>query len=137
MNAAKVMLTGGLDHCPEATNKASVIDEEHLSRMTLADPSLEREVLQIYVRQSAIMLGRMTSGDPATVAAAAHTLNGSARGIGAWRVAKAAEQLEQASNAGGEPMLSEALTELKAASLEAGAAVAARLGNPQARQALP
>lgn len=133
MTAAKLTLANGLDSRTGAIGKAPVLDEEHLSRMTLGDRHLEREVLQIYVRQSAIMLGRMASGDPARVAAAAHTLNGSARGIGAWRVAKAAEHLEQASNAGHEPTLSEALTELKAASLEAGAAVAARLDDPSAR----
>ena len=137
MNAAKVTLNDCLDGGPEASAKTSAIDQEHLSRMTLGDRRLEREVLQIYVRQSAIMLGRMASGDPATVAAAAHTICGSARGIGAWRVAKAAEHLEQASNGGSDSTLNEALTELKAANLEAGVAVAARLGDQSARQPLP
>jgi HPt (histidine-containing phosphotransfer) domain-containing protein len=131
MNSASATFTNGSDG--RAVDKTPVIDEEHLSRMTLGDRRLEREVLQIYVRQSAIMLGRMASGDPATLAVAAHTLNGSARGIGAWRVAKAAERLEQANHEGSEETLSEALTELKAASLEASAAVAARLCNPLVR----
>jgi HPt (histidine-containing phosphotransfer) domain-containing protein len=113
--------------------KPSVIDEEHLHRMTLGDRRLEREVLQIYVRQSAIMLGRMAGEGAAALAVAAHTLSGSARGIGAWRVAQAAERLERASKGGDEEMLSEALAELKAASLEASAAVAARLGVSPAR----
>lgn len=137
MNAARVTLNDGFDGGSEATGKASVLDEEHLSRMTLGDRCLEREVLQIYVRQSAIMLCRMASADAGTVAAAAHTICGSARGIGAWRVAKAAEQLEQASSGGSESTLDEALTELKAASLEASVAVAARLGDQSARQPLP
>jgi HPt (histidine-containing phosphotransfer) domain-containing protein len=116
-----------------AINKPLVIDEEHLRRMTLGDSRLEQEVLRIYVRQSALMLGRMASGEPAALAAAAHTLNGSASGIGAWRVAKAAERLERAVNEGSEAALGEALTELKAASLEASAAIVARLGNSSAR----
>ena len=65
-------------------------------------------------------------------AAAAHTLKGSARGIGAWRVARAAELLEQAAGgvAGEDGRgldLAEAIAELKAASLEAGAAIGTRL----------
>jgi HPt (histidine-containing phosphotransfer) domain-containing protein len=69
-------------------------------------------------------------------AAAAHTLKGSARGIGAWRVARAAELLEQAAEEdGGEDAsphdpgrdLADAIDELKAASLEAGAAIGGRL----------
>ena len=63
-------------------------------------------------------------------AAAAHTLTGSARGIGAWRVARAAEQLERASGEGSDGKFSEAIAELKAASLEASAAIGARLSDP-------
>jgi HPt (histidine-containing phosphotransfer) domain-containing protein len=64
--------------------------------MTLGDRRLEREVLEIFVRQTTIMLNRIVGAEPALAAAAAHTLKGSARGIGAWRVARAAELLEQA-----------------------------------------
>src|SRR5579863_911527 len=74
----------------------AVIDEDHLGRMTLGDRQLEREVLEIFVRQTVIMLERIAGADPALAAATAHTLMGSARGIGAWRVAQAAERLEQA-----------------------------------------
>jgi HPt (histidine-containing phosphotransfer) domain-containing protein len=106
----------------------STIDEAHLERMTLGDRRLEREVLQIFVRQSAIMIGRVANAGPAA-AAAAHTLIGSARGIGAWRVARAAERLERAigASAGAKDELDEAIAELKAAVLEASAAIGARL----------
>ncbi len=106
------------------------IDEKHLERMTLGDRCLEREVLQIFVRQSAMMLGRISSGQAGAVAAAAHTLVGSARGIGAWRVAGAAERLERASREGDEHTVTDAIAELKAASLEATAAIGARLAEP-------
>jgi HPt (histidine-containing phosphotransfer) domain-containing protein len=106
-----------------------IIDEAHLEQMTLGDRGLEREVLQIFVRQAAIMMGRITGAEPALVAAAAHTLTGSARGIGAWRVAQAAERLERASSTGRDT-LSEAIADLKAASHEASAAIGARLANP-------
>src|SRR5690349_8857859 len=76
------------------------IDLVHLARTTLGDRALEREVLQLFDRQSSILIARMRGAAPAVVAALAHTLKGSARGIGAWRVAHAAETLELAGNAG-------------------------------------
>jgi HPt (histidine-containing phosphotransfer) domain-containing protein len=108
--------------------KPTVIDETHLERMTLGDRRLEREVLELFVRQTTIMLGRIVGAELALAAAAAHTLKGSARGIGAWRVARAAELVENA--ASGEDAataMDEAVTELKSASLEASAAIGARL----------
>ena len=106
----------------------AVLDEVHLCRMTLGDRGLEREILEIFVRQAAIMIERVANGEPALAAAAAHTLMGSARGIGVWRVAKAAERLERAtacpSNAAERD---EAVEDLKAATLEASAAIGARL----------
>jgi HPt (histidine-containing phosphotransfer) domain-containing protein len=106
----------------------TVIDQDHLERMTLGDRSLEREVLEIFVRQITIMLDRIMSAEPETAAAAAHTLKGSARGIGAWRVARAAERLEHsARNEGNEADVEEEITELKAATLEVTAAIGARL----------
>lgn len=108
---------------------APIIDEAHLEQMTLGDRGLEREVLQIFVRQAAMMMGRIAAAEPALVAAAAHTLTGSARGIGAWRVAHAAERLERASSTG-RGGLSEAIAELKAANHEASAAIGARLASP-------
>jgi HPt (histidine-containing phosphotransfer) domain-containing protein len=107
-----------------------VIDDEHLERITLGDRRLEREVLQIFVRQSAMMLERISGEQPAVLAMAAHTLIGSTRGIGAWRVADAAERLERASREGRSEDISEAIADLKAASLEATAAIAARLAKP-------
>lgn len=71
------------------------IDLEHLSRMTLGEKSLEREVLQLFDRQATMLLARMKNSEPPATGALAHTLKGSARGIGAWSVAKAAEMLEQ------------------------------------------
>jgi HPt (histidine-containing phosphotransfer) domain-containing protein len=102
-----------------------VLDEHHLRQMTLGDQSLEREVLQVFARQISLMLKRIACAEPANAAAAAHTLKGSARGLGAWRVAEAAEQLEQA--AAGLSDLSEAIVELEIASNEVCALIEARL----------
>jgi HPt (histidine-containing phosphotransfer) domain-containing protein len=113
---------------PDRDRMQGAIDETHLSRMTLGDRRLEREVLEIFLRQNVIMLERIAGAEPAVAAAAAHTLLGSARGIGAWRVARAADRLERAAGGGeNEADVAEAIAELRTASLEAGAAIGSRL----------
>jgi HPt (histidine-containing phosphotransfer) domain-containing protein len=108
--------------------KPSVIDDDHLGRMTLGDRALEREILEIFVRQMTVMLTRIAGAEPPIVAAAAHTLLGSSRGIGARRVASAAERLELAAGRNdSETDIDEAIEELKAAAIEASAAICARL----------
>ena len=75
------------------------IDVEHLFRMTLGDHSLEREVLQLFERQTGMLMERIAQSEatePGIVAACAHTIKGSARGIGAWQVALAADAVEVA-----------------------------------------
>lgn len=96
------------------------IDLVHLARTTLGDRSLEREVLQLFDRQSTLLIARMRSAAPGGVVTLAHTLKGSARGIGAWRVARAAEALEVADAL----EVSVALDRLSAASDEARAVIA-------------
>src|SRR5438270_4239534 len=98
------------------------IDLVHLARMTLGDRGLEREVLQLFDRQSALLIARMRSAAPAGIVTLAHTLRGSARGIGAWRVARAAEALELAGSAG-TGAVAEALDQLAAAADEARAVI--------------
>lgn len=104
---------------------AMPIDRAHLSRMTLADASLEREVLELFRRQSAMLVARIADLAPEAAAAAAHTLKGSARGVGAWRVASAAEAVEAA---GGAEALRR-LGELRAAVEEARTAITDLLGD--------
>jgi HPt (histidine-containing phosphotransfer) domain-containing protein len=98
-----------------------VIDVAHLSRMTLGDRKLEREVLALFDRQADLLLTRMREVAPAGVATLAHTLKGSARGVGATRVAAAAEALERA--VGETTNLVPALNALAAAVAEARAAI--------------
>jgi HPt (histidine-containing phosphotransfer) domain-containing protein len=81
---------------PIAAVGARAIDVEHLARMTLGERSLEREVLALFDRQADMLLPRIRRGDPALAAASAHTLKGSAVGIGAFGVARAADAVEQA-----------------------------------------
>ena len=98
------------------------IDLVHLSRMTLGDRGLEREVLALFDRQATVLVSRMRSAPHGSVTSVAHTLKGSARGVGAWRVAAAAEAVEVA--AAGEGDLSAAITRLAAVADEARAVIA-------------
>jgi HPt (histidine-containing phosphotransfer) domain-containing protein len=84
---------------PASPPSGAAIDTVHLSRMTLGEHSLQREVLALFDRQADILLPRIRRGAPALAAASAHTLKGSAVGIGAFRVAQAAEAVEQARDA--------------------------------------
>ena len=80
----------------EENLQLSPIDLKHLRRYTLGDRALEHEVLELFLAQL-----------PATIASlgaaasdrdwhmAAHTLKGSGRAVGAWRIARLAEQAER------------------------------------------
>jgi HPt (histidine-containing phosphotransfer) domain-containing protein len=91
--------------------------------MTLGDRGLEREVLALFDRQATVLLSRLRASPPGAVTSVAHTLKGSARGVGAWRVANAAEAVERAASAG-EADLSAAITTLAAVAEEARAVIA-------------
>ena len=77
------------------------LDLVHLARQTLGDRELEREILDLFVVQVKSMQEQMRA-----LAAGqrrldlAHTLKGSARAVGAWRVAQAAEACELVMNDG-------------------------------------
>jgi HPt (histidine-containing phosphotransfer) domain-containing protein len=84
-------------------------------------------VLEIFARQTVLLLKRMAGTEAAFAAAAAHTLKGSARGVGAWRVARAAERVEQAAGESRPAAMQAAIAELESASSEARAAIGSRL----------
>jgi HPt (histidine-containing phosphotransfer) domain-containing protein len=85
------------------------IDFAHLSRMTLGDGGLEREVLVMFSAQSARLVGRIAAL-AADAGALAYTLKGSARAIGAFAVADAAGRFEEVLASGADT--AEPLTEL-------------------------
>ena len=76
------------------------IDLAHFSRMTLGERSLEREILQLFDRQCELLLARMRQCAPSAASSFAHTLKGSSRSIGAWRMGHAAEAVELAAATG-------------------------------------
>jgi hypothetical protein len=110
---------------PPLAGDAPPVDVAHLARMTLGERSLEIQVLELFDRHAELLLARMREVAPSGVAGFAHTLVGSARGIGAWRVAAAAEALERAVAECGE--LAPAIERLVAAVAEARLAICAML----------
>jgi len=110
---------------PDGNEAAETIDRGHLRRMTFGDHSLERELLQLFDRQAAILIERMRESDAAAVGSLAHTLKGSAAGVGATGVARAAEAVERAATASERARAIEGLAQAVAAARTAIAAMLA------------
>ncbi|MFN0264159.1 Hpt domain-containing protein [Tepidamorphus sp. 3E244] len=71
------------------------IDLVHLARQTLGDVALEREILSLFVVQSQVYLLRLQAAESQRDwSRAVHTIKGSAKGIGAFPLARAAEAAE-------------------------------------------
>ena len=87
---------------PQPDDVQCVLDLVHLSRQTMGDRSLETELLELFDGQAAGAIARLTGPGANGPAAAeiAHMLKGSARSVGAFAVASAAESLENALRAG-------------------------------------
>jgi hypothetical protein len=79
-----------------AAAQTQVIDRGHLAQVTFGDRQLEHEVLLLFDRQVVLLVARMRTSSPSVAAGLAHTLKGSASGIGAWGVVRAAEAVERA-----------------------------------------
>ena len=94
------------------------IDLVHLARMTLGDRSLEREVLHLFRRQIDLLLATVRGQACSNLCAAVHTFKGSARGVGAWRLARAAEAVELAAQAEEDCGLDRAVEALGSAALQ-------------------
>jgi HPt (histidine-containing phosphotransfer) domain-containing protein len=100
------------------------IDSQHLQRMTLGDVGLEREVLAMFAAQTRELMTALARLPP-EASGLAHKIKGSARGIGAFAVAEAAEDLEAALRSGDD--VAPALAGLAAAVIAARDAIDAML----------
>jgi HPt (histidine-containing phosphotransfer) domain-containing protein len=109
---------------PSLPSVETAIDIAHLARMTLGDASLEREVLQLYDRQAHMLFARMQQVTPTAAAACAHTLKGSSSGIGAFKVARAAQAVEFAATRNTEADVAAAICRLGTAISETRAMIA-------------
>lgn len=113
--------------------RPEILDLEHLSRQTMGDEAVQREVAGLFMDQTAKVLKLMR--ETALVSQrsdAAHQLKGSARAVGAWRVAEAAEIVERLAPDASEDQFMEAMAGLHASVAEARAAIAAIIGEPAA-----
>ena len=87
------------DAAPEEADHGRPVDLVHLAKYTMGNRELEQEVLTLFTKQSLIYLDRLrNAADQQTWREAAHTLKGSARGIGAWHVADIVDSLEKISD---------------------------------------
>ncbi|MEO8667575.1 MAG: hypothetical protein ABI399_03605 [Bauldia sp.] len=74
---------------------APVLDWAHLARQTMGNAALQREVLMLFDEHAARVLAEIKgAAGAAGRREAAHALVGSARGIGAFAVARAASAIE-------------------------------------------
>ena len=97
-NAVAELPIAAFDDCP--------IDLVHLSRQTFGERDLETELLRLFDRQSRQIVERLTVGPVAEArwrAELAHALKGSARAVGAFAVAAAAEAYELDARACADP----------------------------------
>jgi HPt (histidine-containing phosphotransfer) domain-containing protein len=93
------------DQDEEESLSASVLDLVHLSRQTFGDHALETELLTLFNLQAAHFADRLRAprGGPEDARARielAHMLKGSAKSIGAFGVAEAAQAYEAALRTG-------------------------------------
>jgi HPt (histidine-containing phosphotransfer) domain-containing protein len=120
--------TAGHDGEPASADAGPAIDRAHLGRVTYGDLGLERELLELFDRQATLLIARMRDSEAAAFATLAHTLKGSAAGIGATGVAAAAASAEAAAPAERQ----DAVARLSAAVERARAEIAALL-KPRAK----
>lgn len=85
--------TDSARHVSGQTNEA--FDLHHLNKATFGSRELALEVLRLFERQAEKMLAEIIAAEDAkTRSRAAHTLKGSALGVGALAVAAAAGEVE-------------------------------------------
>lgn len=80
---------------PEGHASGRPLDLVHLSKYTFGDRGLEVELLGLFRSQAGIYVARLASAaDAKAWRDAAHSLKGSARGLGAWALGDIAEDIE-------------------------------------------
>ncbi len=75
-------------------DESVVLDREHLKGYTGGDSYLARDVLNIFLENAPLYLDTLSAAAGDGWRSSAHKLKGAARGIGAWRLARAAERAE-------------------------------------------
>ncbi|MEQ1710975.1 MAG: Hpt domain-containing protein [Hyphomicrobium sp.] len=106
------------------------IDRKHLARYTLGNVALEEEILGLFLEQlpKSIASLRTATTDRDWIVAA-HTLKGSSRCVGAWRLARTGEQAERLGGIANRRACLEAVLRIEAAADEARAYIAGLTGS--------
>ncbi|HEY4191723.1 MAG TPA: Hpt domain-containing protein [Mesorhizobium sp.] len=90
-NGVAFSMPGG-EACQPASGRP--VDMAHLSRQTMGDRELEQEVLALFLQQALSVSARMRKADVGERLMMAHSLKGSARGVGAFAIADCAAAIE-------------------------------------------
>jgi hypothetical protein len=88
---------GDMEHARPLHEQGPTVDQAHLNRMTGGDSALASEVLGLF-REQWDLWARLLAPTTPTLdwGNAAHTIKGSARGIGAWQLAEICGSAEEA-----------------------------------------
>lgn len=96
------------------------IDLKHLRRYTMGNTELEKEILGLFLGQLPETIRSLRqAATPREWHVAAHTLKGSGRAVGAWRVARLAEHAERSLNVVNRDACLEAIGRIESAAEEA------------------
>lgn len=96
------------------------IDRKHLARYTLGNAALEEEILGLFLEQLPRTIASLrTAATDRDWVMAAHTLKGSGRCVGAWRLARTGEQAERLGGIANRRACLEAVLRIEAAAEEA------------------
>lgn len=80
---------------------AETFDRQHFAHMTGGDAELQAEILQIFRVQAELWARLLIPDAPTPIwRDAAHTVKGSARGLGLWTLAEACERAEELGKGG-------------------------------------
>jgi HPt (histidine-containing phosphotransfer) domain-containing protein len=101
-----------------------LIDIAQLASATSGDQALQREILRLFDQQASITLVHLASEEAAVIAGLAHKLVGSARAIGAFKLAATAEAVERAVSDAGEGEVAVMVKNLSSALREVQVAIA-------------
>lgn len=100
--------------------QVSPVDLKHLRRYTMGDYKLEKEILGLFLGQLPQTIKALSEASTdQDWRIAAHTLKGSGRAVGAWRVARLAELAERQLNVKNRAMCSQAVERIEEAAAEA------------------
>jgi HPt (histidine-containing phosphotransfer) domain-containing protein len=95
--AFKMAMAANAEAAEQPAAPALPIDLSHLHRQTMGDRHLQREVLKMFMRYSREQIERLKTAQSIEARReAAHSLVGSAKGIGAFTIASIAAEIEGA-----------------------------------------